>query len=303
MLADPKADALVSNFATQWLQLRKLDSANPVSTDFDNALRASMFKETQLLFGNVLREDSSIIDLIAADYSFVDERLAQHYGLPGIRGSHFRKVQLPTDARRGLLGHASILTITSAPNRTSPVIRGTWVLENLLGTPPPAPPPGVETNLEVSVAGSAARTVREQLERHRVNPTCAACHDVIDPLGFALENFDAIGKWRDSDSGQPVDTRSQLWDGTAMQGATGLHEALLARQDLFVETFIEKMMTYALGRGVEHYDMPAIRAITRQAAAQDYRLSAVIQGIVETTAFRMRSRSGETPAASVASGN
>jgi hypothetical protein len=292
MLADPKAEALVDNFATQWLQLRRLDASNPTSPEFDNALRDSMFKETQQLFRSILREDASIVDLIAADYSFVDERLARHYGIPGIRGSHFRKVQLPTTARRGLLGHASILTITSAPNRTSPVIRGTWILENLLGTPTPAPPPGVETNLEVSVAGSAARTIREQLESHRENPSCAACHDVIDPLGFSLENFDAIGKWRDQEGGMPVDTAAQLWDGTGLQGAASLHEALLARQDLFVETFIEKMMTYALGRTVEHFDMPAIRAITQRAEAADYRMSAVIQGIVESAAFRLRSSSG-----------
>jgi cytochrome c553 len=291
MLADPKADALVSNFATQWLQLRRLEAANPLSRDFDNALRASMFKETQLLFRQILREDASIIDLLAADYSFVDERLARHYGLPGIRGSHFRKVQLPDAHRRGLLGHASILTITSAPNRTSPVMRGTWILENLLGTPTPAPPPGVETNLEVSVTGSAARSIRAQLEQHRANPSCAACHDVIDPLGFALENFDAVGKWRLQDSGVPVDTRAQLWDGSALQGAASLHEALLARQDLFVETFIGKMMTYALGRTVADGDMPAIRAIARQAAAADFRFSAVVQGIVDSAAFRMRSKS------------
>ncbi|MGA0805847.1 MAG: DUF1592 domain-containing protein [Pseudohongiellaceae bacterium] len=295
MLADPKAEALVDNFATQWLQLRRLEASNPVSPDFDNALRESMFKETQQLFRSILREDASIIDLIAANYSYVDERLARHYGLPGIRGSHFRKVQLPTTARRGLLGHASILTLTSAPNRTSPVIRGTWVLENLLGTPTPAPPPGVETNLEVSVAGSAAQTVRAQLERHRNNPSCAACHDVIDPLGFALESFDAIGKWRDSDSGQPVDTAARLWDGSELEGAASLHAALLARQDLFVETFIDKMMTYALGRGVEHFDMPAIRAITRRAEADGYRMSSVIQGIVESAAFRMRRSAGAAP--------
>lgn len=300
MLDDPKAEALVENFATQWLTLRRLESVNPVSTDFDNALRDSMQKESKYLFREVLQQDASITDFLDADYSFVDERLARHYGLPGIRGSHFRKVDISDSPRRGLLGHASILTITSAPNRTSPVIRGNWILENLLGTPTPAPPPGVETNLEVSVgAENASASIRVQLERHRNNPSCAACHDVIDPLGFALENFDAIGKWREEDAGLPVDTASRLWDGSQLQGADGLREALLARQDLFVETFIEKLMTYALGRTVAHEDMPAIRAITARAAAQDYRMSAIVQGVVESVAFRMRTNTG-APAGSVA---
>jgi len=303
MLADPKAEALINNFATQWLSLRRLDTVNPVSLDFDNALRESMLKETQLLFGHVMREDASITDFLDADYSFIDERLARHYGLPGIRGSHFRKVELADASRRGLLGHASILTITSAPNRTSPVIRGTWVLENLLGTPPPAPPPGVETNLEVSVPGSSAvMSIREQLERHRADPSCASCHDMIDPLGFALENYDAIGMWRDKVAGVEVDTASRLWDGSELEGPDGLREALLARQDLFVETFIEKLMTYALGRTVEHFDMPAIRAITGRARAEDYRMSAIVQGIVESVAFRMRKKESE-PQAAVALAN
>jgi len=294
MLADPKAESLVSNFATQWLSLRRLETVNPVSLDFDNALRVSMLKETQLLFRHVLREDASITDLLDADYTFVDERLARHYGLPGIRGSHFRKVDLSGEARRGLLGHASILTITSAPNRTSPVIRGTWVLEHLLGTPPPAPPAGVETNLEVSVPGGAAvMSIREQLERHRADPTCAACHDMIDPLGFALENYDAVGMWRNQVGGVAVDTTSRLWDGSQLTGPDGLREALLARQDLFVETFIEKLMTYALGRTVDHYDMPAIRSISASARAEDYRMGSIVQGIVESVAFRMRMKESE----------
>jgi hypothetical protein len=305
MLDDQKAEALVENFATQWLTLRRLESVNPVSTDFDNALRESMQKESKYLFRDVLQQDASITDFLDADYSFVDERLARHYGLPGIRGSHFRKVDISDSPRRGLLGHASILTITSAPNRTSPVIRGNWILENLLGTPTPAPPPGVETNLEVSVgAENASASIRVQLERHRNNPSCAACHDVIDPLGFALENFDAVGKWREEDAGLPVDTASRLWDGSQLQGADGLREALLAREDLFVETFIEKLMTYALGRTVSYEDMPAVRAITARAAAQDYRMSAIVQGIVESVAFRMRTNTtvpGGTVAASTAS--
>jgi hypothetical protein len=297
MLADPKADSLTTNFATQWLSLRRLATANPVSADFDNALREAMLEETQLLFGNVLHEDASIVDFLDADYTFVNERLAQHYGLPGIRGSHFRKVQLPNEARRGLLGHASILTITSAPNRTSPVIRGSWVLENLLGTPPPAPPPGVETNLEVSVpGGSRTMTVREQLERHRADPSCAACHSVIDPLGFALENYDAIGKWRDEVGGAAINTASTLWDGNPIEGPEGLRAALLAREDMFVEAFIEKMLTYALGRRVEYFDMPAVRAIAKAAQAQDYRMSAIVQGIVDSPAFRMRTKAEQDQA-------
>lgn len=298
MLADPKADALINNFATQWLSLRRLDTVNPVSLEFDNALRLSMFRETQLLFSHVLREDASITDFLDADYTFVDERLARHYGLPGIRGSHFRKVDLSDASRRGLLGHASILTITSAPNRTSPVIRGTWVLEHLLGTPPPSPPAGVETNLEVSVpGGGAVMSIREQLERHRADPSCASCHDMIDPLGFALENYDAVGMWRDEVAGAKVDTASRLWDGSQLEGPDGLRMALLARQDLFVETFIEKLMTYALGRTIEPYDMPAIRDITERARAEDYRMSAVVQGIVESVAFRMRMKESEPQAA------
>lgn len=298
MLADPKAEALVSNFATQWLSLRRLDTVNPVSLDFDNALRESMLKETQLLFRNVLRENASIIDFLDADYTFVDERLARHYGLPGIRGSHFRKVALPDPYRRGLLGHASILTITSAPNRTSPVIRGTWVLEHLLGTPPPAPPAGVETNLEVSVpGGGAVMSIRQQLERHRADPSCASCHDMIDPLGFALENYDAIGMWRSAVGGEQVDTASRLWDGSQLEGPDGLRQALLDRQDLFVEAFTEKLLTYALGRTVEPFDMPAIRDITARAEAEGYSMGAIVQGIVESVAFRMRMKDSETAAA------
>jgi hypothetical protein len=291
MLADPKAESLVTNFATQWLSLRRLDSANPVSVEFDGALRDAMLKETQMLFANVLNEDASIVDFLDADYTYVNERLAQHYDLPGIRGSHFRKVQLPDGKRRGLLGHSSILTITSAPNRTSPVIRGTWVLENLMGTPPPAPPPGVETNLEVSVPGGArTMTIREQLERHRADPSCAACHNVIDPLGYALENYDAIGKWRDEVGGEAVNTLSTLWDGNPIEGPAGLRDALLAREEMFVETFIEKLMTYALGRRVEYFDMPTIREIAAASGKDGFKMSAIVQGIVDSPAFRMRAK-------------
>lgn len=294
MLSDPKAMALVDNFAFQWLSLHKLASANPVSPDFDNALRQAMLQETRLLFSDVLKRDASIIDLLSADYTFVNERLARHYGLPGVRGSHFRKVKLEDGQRRGILGHGSILTITSAPNRTSPVIRGTWIMENLLATPPPEPPPGVETNLEASVPGAATLSIRQQLERHRADPACSSCHNFIDPLGFALENFDAVGMWRSEAAGAPVDSSSQLWDGTALAGAAGLHDALFERRDLFVEAFVEKMLTYALGRRVEYFDMPAVRAVVHRAQGEAFSLSAIVQGIVDTPAFRMRIAEGES---------
>jgi len=294
MLKDARAQSLVTNFAVQWLSLRKLATVNPVSLDFDNALREAMLQETQLMFANVMKEDASIIDFLDADYTFVNERLARHYGMDGIRGSHFRKVKLDESSRRGLLGQASILTITSAPNRTSPVIRGTWVLENLLGTPPPSPPAGVETNLEVSVPGAQALTIREQLERHRADPSCSACHNVIDPLGFALENYDAIGKWRSQINGTAVNTESRMWDGTHLEGADGLRDALLARQGMFVEAFIEKLMTYALGRRVEFYDMPAVREVRAVAETGEYRLGAIVQAIVDSAGFRMRVKEGES---------
>src|SRR5690606_23125925 len=262
--------------------------ANPISTEFDGNLREAMRQETLLLFEHILRENRSAVELLDADYTFLNERLARHYGIDGIRGSHFRKVPLPEGARRGLLGHASILTITSAPNRTSPVIRGTWVLENLLGTPPPPPPPGVEANLEASSTAGTASTVRERLEQHRADPACASCHDVIDPIGFALENFDQIGMWRDKIAGVPVNTEAQLWDGTRMSGPQELRQALIERRELFIETLAGKLMTYALGRTVEYYDMPAIRAVVNKAEAEDYSLGALILGIVETPAFRMR---------------
>lgn len=292
MLDDPRAAALVDNFASQWLSLNKLAGVNPIAPQFDNALREAMLQETRLLFAEVLQQDASIITFLNADYSFINERLARHYGLSGIRGSHFRKVQLPTGQRRGILGHASILTLTSAPNRTSPVIRGTWVMENLLAAAPPAPPPGVETNLEVSVPGATALSIRTQLERHRADPACSSCHNFIDPLGFALENFDAIGMWRSESGGEAVDSASRLWDGTEMSGPQGLYEALLERRELFVEAFVEKMLTYALGRRVEYFDMPTVREIVSKAEAADYRLSAIVQGIVESQAFAARQVEG-----------
>jgi hypothetical protein len=289
MLADAKADALVDNFAAQWLRLRELDSVTPDADAFDENLRLSMARETESLFSTIQREDLSILRLLDADFTFVDERLAEHYGLTGIRGSHFRRIEIPADSpRRGLLGQASILTLTSVTNRTSPVIRGAWVLETLLGSPAPVPPPGVETTLEGDDGGAVADTVRERLEAHRADPVCASCHAIMDPLGFTLENFDLIGAWRDTDGGNAIDATAVLTDGTVVDGPEALRLALLDRSGTFVTTATEKLMTYALGRRLEYYDMPAIRAIVSRAAGEDYRFSSLVQGIVASDAFRMR---------------
>ena len=293
MLADPKADALVANFASQWLGLRQLDAASPTSADFDGNLRQAFRKETELLFANVLREDASVVEMLSADYTFVDERLARHYGLPNIRGSRFRRVDLAGAERRGLLGHGSILTVTSAPNRTSPVKRGQWILANLLGTPTPPPPDGVETNLdETAPAGAVQTTMRERLTRHMADPSCAACHNLMDPLGFALENFDFTGRWRDAEGGAAVDAHGLFVDGGALEGPAGLRQVLLEHSELFVQTFAEKLLTYALGRSLEASDMPAVREIVRRAARDDYRMSALVIGVAESVPMRMRSKKG-----------
>jgi hypothetical protein len=289
MLADPKADALTDNFASQWFGLRELATVLPETNEFDGNLRFSFRRETELLFDNVLRQDLSILELLDAPYTFVDERLAQRYGIANIRGSRFRRVELDDDSRRGLLGHGSVLTVTSAPNRTSPVSRGAWVLENILGTPPPSPPAGVETDLnETAAVGSEPTSLRQRLERHRSDPSCASCHALIDPLGFALENFDLIGKWRTTDGGQPVDPTARLWDGTEISGPADLRRALLDRHELFALHTTEKLLTYALGRALEPTDMPTVREIVRAGAADDYRFSSLILGIVESVPFRMK---------------
>ena len=294
MLADPKADALVANFASQWLGLRQLDTVSPTSSEFDGNLRLAFRKETELLFAEVLRADMSVVELLSANYTFVDERLARHYGVPNIRGSRFRRVELADGARRGLLGHGSILTVTSAPNRTSPVKRGQWILANLLGTPPPPPPDGVETNLdETAPAGAAPTTMRERLTRHMADPSCAACHNLMDPLGFALENFDFIGQWRDAEGGAPVDAHGVFVDGSALEGPAGLRQVLLEHSELFVQTFAEKLLTYALGRSLEASDMPAVREIVRRAARDEYRMSALVLGVAESLPMRMRSKAAE----------
>jgi mono/diheme cytochrome c family protein len=289
LLADERARALVGNLAGQWLQLRQLDDATPGTKEFDGNLRYAFRRETELLFETIVREDRSILDLIDASYTFVDERLARHYGMPNIRGSRFRRVTLDEGTRRGLLGHGSLLTVTSAGNRTSPVKRGKWILENLLGAPVPLPPPGVETNLTPSTEpGAKVLSVRQRLEQHRANPSCAACHAVMDPVGFSLENFDLIGKYRNDDGGVPVNASGTLADGTALDGPASLRNALLDRRDAVASTATEKLLTYALGRRVEYFDMPAVRTIVRDAARHDYRFSSLITGIVKSVPFQMK---------------
>ena len=291
MLADPRAQSLVHNVAGQWLLLRQLESVSPATKEFDGNLRLSFKRETELLFETILREDRSVVDLIDADFTFVDERLARHYGIPNIRGSRFRRVAVKDDARRGLLGHGSLLTVTSAGNRTSPVKRGKWILENLLGAPVPLPPPGVETNLEpAGTPGAAITSLRQRLEQHRANATCSACHAVMDPIGFALENFDQIGKWRDVDGGAPVNAAGTLVDGTPLNGPESLRQALLSRREAFVGATTEKLLTYALGRRVEYFDTPTVRTIVRDAGRSDYRFSSLVVGIVKSLPFQMKKK-------------
>jgi hypothetical protein len=292
MLADPRAEALVNNFAAQWLYLRNLDDHRPdnrLFPDFDDNLRQAFRRETELLFQSVLEENRSVLDLLRADYTFVNQRLAKHYGIPNVYGSHFRRVELGKNhVRGGLLGQGSIMTVTSYANRTSPVRRGKWILENLLGTPVPDPPVNVPPLPENS-PGEKILTVRERMVQHRANAVCASCHALMDPVGLATENFDAIGRYRtQSEAGGPIDASGGLPDGSAFEGAAGLRKAVLNRPELFVTTLTEKLMTYALGRGLEYYDAPAVRDITRRARADDYRLSSVVLGIVNSTPFKMR---------------
>jgi len=288
MLADPKARALVDNFAGQWLQLRNLRGITPNSEefpDFDDNLRQAFRQETELLFDTIIKEDRSVLELLTADYTFVNERLAKHYGIPNVYGSRFRRVPVTDDARRGLLGKGAVLMVTSHADKTSPVLRGKWILENLLGTPPPAPPanvPPLEDN------PNAPKTMRQQMEQHRRNPVCANCHKIMDPLGFTLENFDAVGAWRVQESGGAVDASGMLTDGTTIDGAVALRQALLKRPEVIVGTFVEKLLTYALGRGLNAYDMPAVRTIVREAGKHDYRFSEIILGVVNSLPFQMR---------------
>jgi mono/diheme cytochrome c family protein len=296
MLADPKSETLVTNFADQWLYLRNLRGVAPdleTYPNFDDNLRQSFKQETELFFQSIMREDQNVLRLLDADYTFINERLARHYGIPNVYGSQFRRVALTGDARRGLLGQGSILTVTSVATRTSPVQRGKWVLENILGTPPNPPPANVPP-LKENTTGAKALSVRERMEAHRANPTCAACHKVMDPFGFALDNFDGVGAWRDlSEAGAPIDAAVVLADGAKVDGPASLRKDLLSRPQVFLGTMTEKMLTYALGRGVEYYDMPAIRKIVREAGNNDYRFSSLVLGIVKSTPFQMRR--SETP--------
>ena len=290
MLDDARASALVENFAGQWLFLRNVGTVEPDGTEFpgfDENLRRALRRETELFFEHVMREDRGILELMTADYTFVNERLAKHYGIAGVYGDRFRRVAVADEYRRGLLGHGSILTVTSYPNRTSPVLRGKWVLDNLLGASPPPPPPEVP-QLEENAPGRAPRSIRERLEQHRANPACASCHAQMDPIGFALERFDAIGRWRSADAGLPIDASGALPNGASFDGPGELREALLRRPEDFVGTFTRKLLTYAVGRGLEASDAPAVRRIVRDAASTDFAFSSIVTGVVLSDPFRLK---------------
>jgi hypothetical protein len=289
MLADDRSEALVKNFAGQWLLLRNLPNVQPDPNEFpnfDDNLRQAFRRETEMFFGSIMREDRNVLDLLTADYTFVNERLAKHYGIPGIYGSQFRRVKVTNEERRGLLGQGSILTVTSEANRTSPVKRGKFILEAILGTPPPSPPPNVPPLKENE--GAQVMSVRARLELHRKNPPCSGCHAVMDPLGFSLENFDGIGEWRTKEPGGAVDPSGQLADGTKVDGPVALRNAIMKHPEQFVRTLTEKMLTYGLGRGLEYYDMPTVRGIARDASRNDYKFSSIVLGIVKSTPFQMR---------------
>jgi hypothetical protein len=299
MLSDPRSRALVTNFAGQWLYLRDLKSANPDSRefpDFDDNLRQAFQRETEMLFESIVHEDQPVLNLLDAGYTFVNERLAKNYGIPNVYGPDFRRVPVALDARRGLLGQGSMLLVTSNANRTSPVQRGKWILENLLGSPPPLPPPNVPP-LKENTASAAATSVRERMEEHRSNPVCAGCHKIMDPIGLALENFDGIGRWRTMDSGSKIDVSGQLVDGTRLDGPDSLRNALLDRPDAFVGTLTEKLLMYGVGRETKYYDMPVVRAIMHDAAPGRYRFSDLVLGIVKSTPFQMRMKEARLSAA------
>jgi len=290
MMADDRAQAFIENFVGQWLYLRNLEGQYPdpaAFPEFDENLRQAFQRETELFIDDQIRSDRSILELMSADHTFVNERLARHYGIEGVYGSHFRRVQLESPERGGLLGHGSLMTVTSYPNRTSPVLRGKFVLENLLGSPPPEPPPNIPA-LEEENAEGKPLSARDAMAQHRENPACRVCHAAMDPIGFSLENYDAVGKWRRDFAGEAVDASGVLPDGAVFDGPEGLRNLLLSRPNDFVGTVTEKLLVYALGRGLEYYDMPSVRAIVRTAAADEYRWSSVIIGVVESTPFQMR---------------
>jgi hypothetical protein len=290
MLADPKAKALTDNFGGQWLYLRRLEFQRPDAINFpnfDERLRVAMKTETEMFVDTIFRQNKSILDLLTGDYTFLNQRLAEHYGIPGVNGPSFRKVTLPASTNRsGLLGKAAILTVTSYNDRTSVVLRGKWILENILSSPPPPPPPDIPALNESS--GGKKLSVRAALELHRANPVCASCHSKMDPLGFALENFDGVGGWRDTEAGGNIDVSATMPDGVPFAGPSGLKTVLLSRKEAFVDAFTERLMTYALGRGIEAYDMPTVRDIRRQAAKEDYRMNTLLMGIIQSTPFTMR---------------
>jgi hypothetical protein len=292
MLASPRSEALATRFASQWLRLQDLEKVHPDALSFpyfDQTLAQAMHRETQLFFHYLVREDRSVLDLLTADYTFVNERLARHYGMADVTGTEFRRVVYPNADRQGLLGHGSILTLTSHADRTSPVLRGKWVMEVVLGTPPPPPPPDVPA-FESTDAATEGRllTTRERMEQHRANPVCHACHQFMDPIGLALDNFDVTGKWRIKENGVPLDTRGQLYDGTPITNPTELRQALLKRPEPIIRNFTANLLAYGLGRRLEWYDMPTVRAIARDAAATDYRMSAFILGVVHSAPFQMK---------------
>lgn len=298
MLDDPRSRSLVDNFAAQWLQLRNLQSASPVADlfpDFDDNLRQAFRTETELLFDSIMREDRPVTELLDANYTFLNERLARHYGIPDIYGSQFRRVELGPeyDVRRGLLGKGSILTVSSVADRTSPVLRGKWVLLNILGVQPPNPPPNVPALDTSSTGASAPQTLRARMEMHRDNPACMSCHQMMDPIGFALDSFDRIGRYRTTDSGLPIDVSGDLVDGQHFNGPAELRQALMKYSPQFVQTMAERLLTYALGRGVEYYDMPVVRSIVRNAADEDFRFSSLVMGVVESQPFQMNQRMSE----------
>jgi hypothetical protein len=289
MLADPKAKALVENFAGQWLRLRNVEDWKPDAEKFkdvDENLRNTFAGETELFFENIVHEDRSILEFIDADYTFLNDRLARFYGIPGVKGSYFRRVALNTPDRGGILTQASVLMVTSYPTRTSPVLRGKWILESILDAPPPPPPPNIPPLADT--ANDSAKSLRETFEKHRANPACASCHARLDPLGFSLENFDAVGRYREKEGDSVVDASGNLPDGTEIDGIVGLKKLLLSRKDEFVEGFASNLLTYALGRGLEYYDQPVVRDIRRQAAAHDYKFSSIVLAIVNSVPFEMR---------------
>jgi hypothetical protein len=292
MLADSRAEALVSNFAGQWLQLRNLRNSVPnedLFPEFDDNLRQAFQRETEMFFDSIVREDRNVLDLLTADFTYVNERLARHYKIPNIYGSHFRRVTIADEARKGLFGHGSILTSTSNANRTSPTVRGKWILANLIGMPP-SPPPANVPPLKENPDGATPVNIRAQMEEHRSNAVCASCHKLMDPLGFAMENFDAVGRWRTRDNGSPIDASGQFLDGAKLNGVEGLRQVLVSRPDIFVGTLTEKLLTYALGRGLDYHDMPAVRKIVRESAGHDYRFSTLVLGIAASMPFQMRKK-------------